>query len=324
MYDYAMAMNNLSVGVLGGSGYTGRELLRLLGAHGGVEVRFATSDSEAGRASGVPGLALSRLEDAAPDAVDLLFLCLPHGESVPWMDRLAGTPVRVVDLTADHRPGSGREDGVVYGLPELAADAVREASAVANPGCYPTGVLLALAPLCRAGLLDASRPVVVNAASGVTGAGRAPRRELLFGEVFGDFRAYGLGNGHRHLLEMRAVLPSLDLLFVPHLLPVARGILETIVLPVSEGVSAEHVRDAWRALYAGSPAVRVHDEGAPSLAEVVGTDVLALGAVDNAGLRAPAVTVVAALDNLGKGAAGQAVQNMNLMLGFEAGRGLRC
>ena len=319
-----MSVNNLSAGVLGGSGYTGRELLRLLASHGGVQVRFATSDSEAGRPSGVAGLPLVPLDQADPEGVDVLFLCLPHGEAVPWVERLRGTAVRVVDLTADHRPGSGREQGVVYGLAEIAADEVRTATVVANPGCYPTGVLLALVPLCRAGLLDAARPIVVNAASGVTGAGRAPRRELLFGEVFGDYRAYGLGNGHRHLLEMRATLPSLELLFVPHLMPVARGILETIALPVAEGVSAADVRAAWLASYAGSPAVRVHGEGVPSLAEVVGTDVLALGASDNQGLSAPLVTLVAALDNLGKGAAGQAVQNMNLMLGFDPGRGLRC
>lgn len=326
MYSYAMSMNNLSVGVLGASGYTGRELLRILAGHGGVRVRFATSDSEAGGPSGVPGLALVPHEEAAPtaEALDFLFLCLPHGEAAPWVERLRGSGVRVVDLTADHRPGSGRESGVVYGLPELSADEIAAAAVVANPGCYPTGVLLSLVPLCRVGLLDASRAVIVNAASGVTGAGRSPRRELLFGEVFGDYRAYGLGNGHRHLLEMRATLPGLELLFVPHLLPVARGILETIVVPTAAGVLAEDLREAWRSAYGSSPAVRVLDGGAPSLAAVVGTDLLALGAADNQGLGAPAVTVVAALDNLGKGAAGQAVQNMNLMAGFEPGRGLRC
>jgi N-acetyl-gamma-glutamyl-phosphate reductase len=163
----------------------------------------------------------------------------------------------------------------------------------------------------------------VNAASGVTGAGRAPKRELLFGEVFGDYRAYGLGNGHRHLLEMRATLPGVELLFIPHLLPVARGILETIVTPVRAGVGATEVRDAWRAAYTASPVVAVTD-GVPSLSEVVNTDLLVLGASDNQGLSAPVVTVMAALDNLGKGAAGQAMQNMNLMLGFEMERGLRC
>jgi N-acetyl-gamma-glutamyl-phosphate reductase len=288
-----------------------------------VDVRFATSDSGAGKPSGVPGLPLTPLAAADPEAVDVLFLCLPHGESVPWMERLRDAPVKVIDLTADHRPGSGRSEGVVYGLAELAGEEVRGARRVANPGCYPTGALLPLVPLCRSGLVDPTRPVVINAASGVTGAGRAPRRELLFGEVFGDYRAYGLGNGHRHLLEMRATLPSLELLFVPHLLPVARGILETIVLPVPAGVTAADLLASWRETYAGSPAIRVVEDP-PALADVVGTDLLLLGAFDNGGLSAPAVTVLAALDNLGKGAAGQAVQNMNLMLGFDEGRGLRC
>jgi len=321
-----MMMHNLSVGVLGGSGYTGRELLGLLGGHGGVHVRFATSDSEAGQPSGARGLPLIPLAQAEPlvAGLDVLFLCLPHGEASPWVERLREEDVRIIDLTADHRPGSGRESGVVYGLPELTPDAVRSAKVVANPGCYPTGVILSLAPLARAGLLDPSRPVVVNAASGVTGAGRAPKRELLFGEVFGDYRAYGLGNGHRHLLEMRATLPELELLFVPHLLPVARGILETIVAPVAPGVGAEQVLGTWLEAYGQSPAVQVMTKGVPSLANVVNTDLLALGASDNEGLRSPAVTLVAALDNLGKGAAGQAVQNMNLMLGFEAERGIRC
>jgi N-acetyl-gamma-glutamyl-phosphate reductase len=317
-------MHKVTAGVLRASGYTGREVLRVLAGHPGVDVRFATSDSEAGKPSGFPGLVQVPLAEARPDEVDVVFLCLPHGESVPWVQRLAGTSTRVVDLTADHRPGSGREEGIVYGLPEISPDQIRPARVVANPGCYPTGVILSVLPLCRGGLLDSTRPVIVTAASGVTGAGRSPKRELLFAEVFADYRAYGLGNGHRHLLEMRATLPGVDLLFVPHLLPVSRGILETIPVTLAKGVTAADVRDAWRSAYATSPAVRIWDEGAPALADVANTDLLALGAVDNAGLQSNVVTVVAALDNLGKGAAGQAVQNMNLMFGLEPGMGLRC
>jgi N-acetyl-gamma-glutamyl-phosphate reductase len=239
------------------------------------------------------------------------------------MDANAGRSVRVVDLTADHRPGSGREARAVYGLPEINPAEVAHARLIANPGCYPTGVILSLLPLDRAGLIDRARPIVVSAASGVTGAGRAPKRELLFGEVFGDYKAYGLGNEHRHLKEMRATLPGLQLLFVPHLLPVARGILETIALPVQAGVDAARVKAEWRKAYGACGAVRVNDEG-PSLADVAQTDLLELAAFDNAQLEAPTLTVVAALDNLGKGAAGQAVQNMNLMLGYDPGRGIRC
>ncbi|HSR43270.1 MAG TPA: N-acetyl-gamma-glutamyl-phosphate reductase [Longimicrobiales bacterium] len=313
----------VAVGVVGATGYTGRELATLLSRHPDVSVRFATSRSEAGSV-GPGGIRLTDPDEAPLEEVKVVFLCLPHGEAAPWVERLAGGTARVVDLTADHRPGSGREAGAVYGLPELNASEVAAARLVANPGCYPTGVILGLAPLHTAGLLDAGRPVVIQAASGVTGAGRTPRTDLLFAEVHGDFRAYGLGNRHRHLREMRALLPGLQLLFTPHLLPVPRGILETVVVPVEESVNAETLRDAWRDAYPDGGAVRVDGEGAPALARVVGTDLLVLSAHDNEGLEAPVVTVVAALDNLGKGAAGQAVQNMNLLLGLEPRTGIRC
>lgn len=326
-YNYAVNMNTLSprvpIGVLGGSGYTGLEVMRVLRGHDGVTVRFATSDSEAGRPTPIPGLAFVPVADAPIDDVEVVFLCLPHGEAAAWVDRNRHRKVRVVDLTADHRPGSGREQGAVYGLPEVTPTEVAAAKLVANPGCYPTGVILSLLPLDRAGMIDRSRPIMVSAASGVTGAGRAAKRELLFGEVFGDFRAYGLGNDHRHLKEMRATLPGLQLLFVPHLLPVARGILETIALPVTAGVDAARIKAVWRETYGAQGAVRILDEGV-ALADVANTDLLALSAFDNVQLTAPTVTVVAALDNLGKGAAGQAVQNMNLMLGWDSGRGIRC
>jgi N-acetyl-gamma-glutamyl-phosphate reductase len=253
--------------------------------------------------------------------VDLVFLCLPHGEAVQWAQRSEAAGARVVDLTADHRPGSGREQGWVYGLADLEAGAIASATRVANPGCYPTGVLLALEPLSRAGMLDPERPMVINAASGVTGAGRTPKRELLFAEVAGDYRAYSMGNRHRHLLEMRAGLPGLNLLFQPHLLPVPRGILETMYLPVADGVDAAAIRGAWRERLGTSKTVTV-TEGVPTLSDVVHTDRLFLGAADND--RIPGlVTVMASFDNLGKGAAGQAIQNMNLMLGQDPLLGLR-
>ena len=257
------------------------------------------------------------------DEVEIVFLCLPHGKAVAWAEKALAAGVRVIDLTADHRPGSGRESGVVYGMADVFGDQVAGATLVANPGCYPTGVHLALAPLVRASLLDAHRPVVINAASGVTGAGRSPKRALLFAEVSGDYKAYSLGNGHRHLLEMRDAHPDLNLVFQPHLLPVPRGILETVYLPVPESVSEEDIRAAWSEAYADAPTLEVLQSGAPGLVQVVGTDRLVLGASANAG--APSlVTAVVAFDNLGKGAAGQAVHNMNLMLGLEPTKGLRC
>lgn len=311
-----------TVGVVGATGYTGLEVLRVLRGHPRARVAFATSESQAGAPSGYPGLTLVPGTDAPLGDADVVFLCLPHGQAVVWAERALDAGARVVDLTADHRPGSGKEDGAVYGMADLNGASIVDARLVANPGCYPTGVQLALHPLLDADLIAEGAPVVVNAASGVTGAGRTPKRELLFAEVAGDYRAYATGNGHRHLLEMRVGLPGLPLVFQPHLLPLARGILETIYLPVKEGVDASTVRDAWRTAYADAATVSVID-GVPTLAEVVGTDVLVLGAADNAGLDAPLVTAMAALDNLGKGAAGQAVHNMNLMLGLEPTLGLR-
>lgn len=325
MHDYTMTMHKSSlvtVGVAGGTGYTGLETLRILRRHPRAQVVFATSEGQAGGPSAIPGLDLVDSASAPLDQVELVFLCLPHGKAAEWAERALEAGVRVVDLTADHRPGSGREAGAVYGLADVAQEAVADARLVANPGCYPTGVQLALLPLVERGLVDPAAPVVVNAASGVTGAGRTPKRELLFAEVAGDYRAYATGNGHRHLLEMRASLPTLDLIFQPHLLPTARGILETIYAQVAEGVDAEAVRAVWRQAYADAGTLDVID-GAPTLAEVVGTDTLVLGAADNAGLRNRVVTLMTSFDNLGKGAAGQAVQNFNLMMGFEPTLGLR-
>lgn len=315
--------------VVGGSGYTGKELTRLLATHPRVELVHSTSRSEAGAPSAAPGLAYTNPSLEALAELDVVFLCLPHGEAAAWVARLEGagpagrpTPV-VVDLTADHRPGSGREAGWVYGLNEWARDALGGARRVANPGCYPTGVLLALLPLVRDGLVAVERLTVVSAASGVTGAGRTPRTDLLFAEVANNFRAYGWGNRHRHLLEMRALLPEVELLFQPHLLPIPRGILETIVIPVRAGVDAESVREAWQRAYAAEPVVHVVAEGLPALEGVVDSDRVLLGAVPAADLREPVVLVGAALDNLGKGAAGQAVQNLNTIFGWPTETGVR-
>lgn len=323
-----MDMNeNTRVGVIGGTGYTGQEVLHLLSEHPEVRVEFATSRSNAGNPSPVPGLTFTEPDFARAREVDVLFLCLPHGKAAAWVDELMGSGAsapRIIDLTADHRPGSGREDGAEYGLNEWHRDRVAGARLVANPGCYPTAMLLALLPLDRAGVIDRERLVVVNAASGVTGAGRAPRTDLLFAEVSGNFRAYGGGNRHRHLREVRSELGNVDLLFQPHLLPVPRGILETIVLPVVDGVDAERVDRIWTEAYEHEPAVRLRGQGLPELREAVGTDRAVLGVEDTEGTRSPALVIGVAIDNLGKGAAGQAVQNLNAMMNWPTDIGIRC
>src|SRR5690606_13919390 len=182
----------------------------------------------------------------------------------------------------------------------------------------------------RHGLLDPSRPVIIDAASGVTGAGRAPKREMLFGEVAEDYRAYGVGNRHRHVPEMRQGLSRLSgngaasLVFTPHLLPVRRGILETIYLPLSAPLTAADAAGLWAGAYAGAPVVGGRGEEMPGLHPGVGRDVVAFGFAEIADVAAPTLLLVAALDNLVKGAAGQALQNANLMLGLEEGDGLPC
>ncbi len=309
------------VGVVGGSGYTGLELLRRLASHPGVETVFAISRAEAGQPTPVPGLVFTAATPEEIESVAFLFLCLPHGATEPWIEAGFAAGARVIDLTADNRPESGTAREAAYGLAEWEAAAIVDARLVANPGCYPTGVLTSVKPLQEAGIIDGGI-ISVHAASGVTGAGRSPRRDLLFGEVTGNYKAYGLGNNHRHLREMRWGLPGELLLFVPHLLPVERGILETIVLPLKDGNDADTVKSIWKARYSGSPVVRVVDE-APSLRDVTRSDLLLMSAFDNEELPG-LVTLIVALDNLGKGAAGQAIQNLNLMAGMPAEWGLQC
>jgi N-acetyl-gamma-glutamyl-phosphate reductase len=210
-----------------------------------------------------------------------------------------------------------------YGLPELDRETVRGAAVVANPGCYATAVLLALLPVLVRGLVAPDGTVSVAAASGVTGAGDALRREMLFAEVTEDFRPYAPGNHHRHLPEMRALFARCgspaDLVFTPHLLPVARGIIATITVPLAEPVPDPLV--LWRAHYAGERFIEIADEP-PTLRDVVHRNVARLFVVPAAGVRRPTLVVIAAIDNLLKGAAGQAVQNANLLLGRPEPEGL--
>lgn len=325
--------SQVRVGVLGAGGYTGMEMVRLLERHPRASLAWATSQSAAGRplgdvVPGVDGPALVRAEDAPLDDCDCVVSCLPHGESMRWMGRAVEAGARAIDLSADLRvPGEGTPSWAreaVYGLPELHRERIRGAALVANPGCYPTAALLALAPLLRRGLV--AGPAIVNAASGVTGAGRAPKRDLLFAEVAEQFSAYAVGNTHRHLAEMRAQAAGLvggaapELVFTPHLLPVRRGILETIYVTLREPL--DDARRFWVDDYAGEPFIRVMAERMPALADVVETNRVAIGVSAVAGVAAPMLIVVAAIDNLRKGAAGQAVQNLNLMFGLDETEGL--
>ena len=318
------------MGVLGASGYAGRELCGLIARHPRAELAFASAQTRRGEAAVFGGreIVFVGADDAPLDRAELVFSALPHGESARWVTRARDAGAKVVDLSADLRPGSHPVDAlaqsvVPYGLTELRRDVVRGADVVANPGCYPTAVLLALLPLLTRGLVAPNGTITVSAASGVTGAGFTPRHDLLFGEVAEDFRPYAVGNTHRHIAEMKAVLHGLgcdtDLIFTPHLLPVARGILATITVPLSEPVADPLA--LWREQYAGEPFIEITAQ-APTLRDVVRRNVARITALPAANVRTPTLIVVAAIDNLVKGAAGQAVQNGNLLLGLDETMGL--
>lgn len=322
-------MNKLPVGVLGASGYAGRELCALILDHPELELTFATANDQRGAAAriGRHSIRFTASEDARLGDAALVFSALPHGASKDWITRAREAGARAVDLSADLRPGNGCE-GIPYGLTELTRDSVRNAPLVSNPGCYPTAILTALAPLIHQKLIAEDSTIVINAASGVTGAGNSPKRELLFGEVSEDYRAYGFasgsGNVHRHLNEMRATTEALgcpaDLVFTPHLLPVARGILATITVTLATPITGD-VLQPWRDTYEGEPFIEVTAEP-PALRDVVHRNVVRISALPLAGTRRPTLLVLSAIDNLVKGAAGQAVQNANLMLGLDEVVGL--
>jgi len=319
-------MNNnarVPVGVFGASGYVGQELMRLLAGHPGASVAFATARTGAGEM--LEGHRLVAMEDAPLARAELVLSCLPHGISGRYVQEARATGRRAVDLSADFR----LSPEAVYGLTEVARPRVAQADLVANPGCYPTAALLALIPLAQRGLIDTTREVVIDAASGVTGAGRSPKIELLFGEVSEDYRAYAAGNTHRHLPEVQATLAreagfTGDLVFTPHLLPVKRGILETIHVPLTQPLDQNAAEALYQNAYAGEACIQVTTQRLPSLKDVVYRNRVAIGVVPVQGVARPRITVIAAIDNLVKGAAGQAIQNMNLMLGLPETTGLSC
>lgn len=339
----------LTVAVAGASGYAGGEVLRVLLNHPHVEIGALTGASNAGTRLGglqphlVP-LADRVLQPTTTDVLaghDVVFLALPHGASAAVAAEL-GDDVLVVDLGADHRLvdpaawerfyGSAHAGTWPYGLPELPLagggrqrDHLRDTRRIAVPGCYPTSVSLALAPGFTAGLL-APDDVVVVAASGTSGAGKALKPHLLGSEVMGSMSPYGVGGGHRHTPEIEQNLglaagSPVTVSFTPTLAPMSRGILATCTARLAEGASAAQVRAAWEDAYAGETFVHLLPEGQwPSTAQVFGSNACALQlAVDE---HAGRVLVVSAIDNLVKGTAGGAVQSVNIALGLPEDAGL--
>lgn len=313
------------MGVLGASGYAGRELCALIAQHPQLTLAFATANAQRGEALELPSgvVTFVATEDAKLDTAQLVFSSLPHGASAEWVARARGAGARVVDLSTDLRIGNGAAEAVPYGLTEWQRDAVRGAQVVANPGCYPTATLLGLLPLLEQDLIAPGATVQVSAASGVTGAGLTARLDLLFGEVSENFRAYGVGNTHRHLKEMRAATQLLgadvDLLFTPHLLPAARGILATITVPLKQSL-AEPLA-LWQQRYKHERFIEI-TTALPELRQVQHRNVARITVRTVEQVRTPTLQIFSAIDNLMKGAAGQAVQNANLMLGLDEAMGL--
>ena len=324
LHYYTSSVNKIPVGVLGASGYAGRELCALINRHPRLQLAFATANEQRGASVRLGGRDVTYVaaEDTPLSSAALVFSALPHGTSRSWVQAARDAGARVVDLSSDLRPGNGC-DGVPYGLTELVRGHLNDADVVANPGCYPTSVLLALAPAVAAGLVAAGSTIHVNSASGVTGAGNSPKRELLFAEIADDFRAYGVGNTHRHLAEMRATLSKwgadADLAFTPHLLPVARGILSTITVELARDV--DDATSAWRDAFANEPFLELCDQP-PALRDVVHRNAVRVHVRRLEHVRRPTLLILSAIDNLMKGAAGQAVQNANVMLGIPETDGL--
>ncbi len=306
------------VHVWGASGYAAAEAIRWFAMHPYAELGALESRSHAGAAIAdhVPSLRrMARRYDppgsvlAAARAGDVVLAAGGHGEAAAIVPALLENGVRVIDLSADYRFSAE----AAYGLPEWPVAPIAGARFVANPGCYPTAASLALAPL---GVLGTPRAIVVDAKSGITGAGRTPAVGSLFAEVANDIRAYGL-NGHRHHAEIERNMAvagmAAPLTFTPHVVPLARGMLVDAYAIFDYAVDAAIVRERYAAAYAGSAFVRVvAGDRAPSVAAVCGTNDAEVR-VDACG---NTVRAVCAIDNLGKGAAGQAVQNFNLMLGY--------
>lgn len=338
MYMHMARMTR--VAILGASGFVGAELLRLSAAHPHLRPVRLFGDSQAGLPLGdvhphlspaYPDAKVERFSPDLLDGIDLVFAALPHGHSQKLAPEILERGIAFVDLGADFRLrdpatyatwyGEAHQaphllDQFVYGLPELHREGIAKGRAVAAAGCYPTSAILALKPLVDAGLIDPAS-IIVDAASGVTGAGRALKEETAFTSVDENFSAYGLVS-HRHTAEMEASLGA-TVLFTPHLAPMNRGILATCYGQATGAMQKDAPLDALKAAYAAEPFVHV-SERAPSTKWTLGSNAVHITARYDE--RTGRVLAIAALDNLVKGAAGQMIQCANLMLGFEEAAGL--
>jgi len=344
-----MKNGELKIAIVGSSGYTGGELYRILLHHPGVTVTTVTSEKSAGKPltdifPHLLGLTDLVCEPLDPEAIakkaDFVFLALPHVTAQPAAYRFHKMGVKVVDLSADYRLADAKiyekwyEHGhqypdllksAVYGLPELHREKIKKASLTANPGCYPTSAILGLAPAIAKKMIDAST-IVVDSKSGVSGAGRSVSLAHHYPEVNEGFMAYKVGT-HRHTPEIEQEVSLLagaavTLSFTPHLVPMNRGILSTVYAKLTAPVDTEQLHAAYHVFYKNEPFVRVLPAGQfPNVRNVRGSNFCDIGV--HADGRTGRAVIVTAIDNLVKGASGQAVQNMNLMTGFAETTGLK-
>ncbi len=337
----------IPVAILGASGYTGAELVRLLSNHPHAEIISLAAETNAGkemaevyphlRALDLPRIVA--LPEVKWNEIQAVFCCLPHGASQEIIAQLPRN-VRIIDLSADFRiydsatyekwyghphMALGLQKEAVYGLSEIYRAAIKNARLVANPGCYPTSALLPLVPLMNSGKISLDG-IIIDAKSGVTGAGRKALQENLFAEINEDVRAYSVG-GHRHVAEIEQTLSATALgtkvmvTFTPQVVPMNRGILSTIYLKMVPGVAATELREILELQYENEPFVKIMPPGhAPSTREVRGANHCFINVFED---RAPGrAIIVSVIDNLVKGASGQAVQNFNIMFGFPEDTGL--
>jgi N-acetyl-gamma-glutamyl-phosphate reductase len=332
-----------SVAIVGATGYTGQELQKLLTRHPHLEAKLLMSsrdpsDATVSKAKSQVGQNYAgqvHIEPLNPERfgeVDGVFLCTPHGKASALAVAALAAGKPVVDLSADFRlrdPQLFQDtygdahaapellDRAVYGLTEHHRDEIRNATLVANPGCYPTSILLPLLPLLSNGLLDLTAPLIADSKSGVSGAGKQPSERSHYGNVHENFLAYGIGN-HRHAPEIAQELGQ-PIVFTPHLLPIFRGILSTIYVRPAAGSNARAMRSCLMEQYSQEPFVSVYEHGSPELQNVRHSNDCHIAVHDSG----PLVVITSAIDNLVKGASGQALQNMNVMLGLHEAEGLK-
>jgi N-acetyl-gamma-glutamyl-phosphate reductase len=344
-----MASNKIKVGIVGGTGYTGVELLRLLAIHPDIELTAITSRGEAGMPvadmfpslRGYVDLAFSDPATANLNACDVVFFATPHGVAMSQAQALLAANVKVIDLAADFRlqdtavfekwykmPHSCPDilSNAVYGIPELNREQIKSAQVIGNPGCYPTTVLLGLAPLLEQGMIDFSAPIIADSKSGVSGAGRKAEVATLFAESSDSMKAYGVA-GHRHHPEIHAQLTQLaktdlQFIFVPHLIPMIRGMLSTIYVKLAAQTKTIDLQALYEKRYQHERFVDVMPAGSlPETRSVRGSNQIRIALHNQADTGY--LTLVVVQDNLVKGAAGQAIQNMNIMFGLPEATGLQ-